>query len=592
MRLLLPTFVALLAGPQAFALSVSLFTPTNGAVIPAGEITVHALPIDSNYPIRRVEFFRNGVALGEATNVPFSVTIDDHPPGNFKFWARAQNSRLESVESEPVVVRVGNPPTQVVRGPYLQSGSPTGMVIRWRTDWFTDSVVRYGTNTGWPDQALTNAGAKVDHEMAVTGLQPDTRYNYSVGSSTQTLTSGSNCYFRTSPVKTRPVRLWVIGDSGSSDARAASVRDAYQAVTGGAETDLWLMLGDNAYSDGLDHQFQTAVFDMYPDLLRHTVLWPTLGNHDAGDEPGPAGNQGRFHLGAFTLPQQGESGGLPSGTELYYSFDYANIHAVCLDSFLSDNSPLGPMLTWLKNDLAATEKDWILAFWHYPPYTRSTHDSDGELSLARMREHVLPILEDYGVDLVLCGHSHSYERSFLLDGHYGYSWTLQPEMILDGGYGRPHQDGAYLKPAGGLGEHRGCVYAVCGCSGEGGASEGFPLHSAMKLNHGGYGSMIIQIDGLRLDAQFLRPSGVVDDHFTIDKSVPATLRPNMEIMRNTNSVMISWPTSHPAFELETAPGLPANQWSMVAPAQTRGRRNYVTLPATNEGQFFQLRRQP
>ena len=36
-----------------------------------------------------------------------------------------------------------------------------------------------------------------------------------------------------------------------------------------------------------------------------------------------------------------------------------------------------------------------------------------------MRQNALPILEADGVDLVLTGHSHSYERSFLLDGHYG-----------------------------------------------------------------------------------------------------------------------------------------------------------------------------
>jgi hypothetical protein len=56
--------------------------------------------------------------------------------------------------------------------------------------------------------------------------------------------------------------------------------------------------------------------------------------------------------------------------------------------------------------------------------------------------------------------------------------------------------------------------------------------------------------------------------------------------------MISWPTSYPAFDLQTAPALPTTQWSMVAPAQTKGRRNFVTLPATNESRFFQLRRLP
>ncbi len=54
-----------------------------------------------------------------------------------------------------------------------------------------------------------------------------------------------------------------------------------------------------------------------------------------------------------------------------------------------------------------------------------------------MRANALPILEANGVDLVLNGHSHSYERSKLIGGHYGSSWTLTPAMIKDGGSGRP-----------------------------------------------------------------------------------------------------------------------------------------------------------
>ena len=89
----------------------------------------------------------------------------------------------------------------------------------------------------------------------------------------------------------------------------------------------------------------------------------------------------------------------------------------------SDRSPTAAMATWLRNDLAATAQTWLLAFWHHPPYTKGSHNSDTETELVQMRQNILPILEDYGVDLVLTGHSHSYERSFLLDGHYGTSGT-------------------------------------------------------------------------------------------------------------------------------------------------------------------------
>src|SRR5258705_12371843 len=108
----------------------------------------------------------------------------------------------------------------------------------------------------------------------------------------------------------------------------------------------------------------------------------------------------------------------------------------------SDRLEEAPMCQWLRLDLAANTNLWLIAFWHHPPYSKGSHDSDWEFELVEMRENALPILEAYGVDLVLCGHSHGYERSFLLNGYYGGSETLVPEMIKDGGDGRPSGTGA------------------------------------------------------------------------------------------------------------------------------------------------------
>jgi hypothetical protein len=570
--------------------SVTVTQPTNGTTFAIGAFFIQAAPTAPDHTVTRVDFYLNGAWTDQDTNAPYTVLVQDLAPGTYRVVARAYNSQNLYKESAAVYVRVGNPPLQLVRGPYLQAGSATNMIVRWRTSWFANTTVRFGTNPAALNYVRSNATAVIDHEIDLTGLSADTVYYYSVGSSTQTLAGGSSCYFRTAPLGESPVRIWVLGDSGTSDSYQAGVRDAYYATAGAAQTDLLLMLGDNAYGEGLDGEYQTAVFDMYGDLLRHTPVWPTIGNHDAGDSPGEDGNQARDYLEIFSLPKNGESGGLPSGTELYYSFDYANIHVICLDSFLSDNSTNSPMLTWLRNDLASTEKDWIIAYWHHPPYSFGTHESDGEQMLAGMRERVGPVLEEYGVDLVLSGHSHNYERSFLLDGHYGSSWTLTPSMILNSGYGRTNVDGAYLKPAGGLGSHRGCVYVVCGCSGAGGLGEGYPLHPAMKLNHGGFGSMILQINGLRLDAQFLRETGVVDDYFTIDKSLDATNRPALAIHRGTNGATISWPTSKPAYSLHAAGSIPHTNWLPTAsPAVTNGRRKVVTVPLTNGQEFFELR---
>ena len=132
-----------------------------------------------------------------------------------------------------------------------------------------------------------------------------------------------------------------------------------------------------------------------------------------------------------------------------------------------------------------------------------------------MRQSVLPVLEAGGVDLVLCGHSHSYERSFLLDGHYGTSGSLTKGMVLDEGDGREDGDGAYAKATLGPAPHEGSVYIVAGSSGW---TDPGPLnHVAMYISLQRLGSVVLDIEGNRLDARFLRDTGSIDDHFTILK---------------------------------------------------------------------------
>ena len=62
--------------------------------------------------------------------------------------------------------------------------------------------------------------------------------------------------------------------------------------------------------------------------------------------------------------------------------------------------------------MAATNQTWILCYWHHPPYSKGSHDSDdpSNVEMFDMRQNVLPILDSTGVDLVMCGHSHDYER--------------------------------------------------------------------------------------------------------------------------------------------------------------------------------------
>ncbi|MDQ3685769.1 MAG: fibronectin type III domain-containing protein [Acidobacteriota bacterium] len=432
----------------------------------------------------------------------------------------------------------------VARGPYLQTGTPTSVVVRWRTDISTDTRVRYGTVQGSLLSNADGAASTSEHEVTISNLTPNTKYFYSVGSTTQTLAGNdADHFFVTSPTvgSVTPTRIWILGDSGTADANARLVRDAYYNFAGASHTNLWLMLGDNAYNSGTDSEYQAAVFNMYPTMLRKSVLWPTIGNHDTASSSTPPPSLPYFAM--FTLPTNAEAGGLASGTERYYSFDYGNIHFICLDSMSSDRSPTGAMATWLRNDLAATTQNWIIAFWHHPPYTKGSHNSDTESELVQMRENFLPILEDGGVDLVLAGHSHSYERSFLIDGHYGTSGTFTNTMKKDGGSGRADGTGAYSKSSVGAAPHEGAVYAVAGSSGK--ISGGTLNHPAMFISLNFLGSMVFDVNGNQLDAKFLRENGTVADYFTINKGGSAPQPPAAPTSLaattvSTSQINLSW----------------------------------------------------
>ena len=296
----------------------------------------------------------------------------------------------------------------VVRGPYLQTATSDSITVRWRTDTATDSRVQYGTSSGSLTLPASNATSTTEHIVKLTGLSPNTKYFYNVGSSSAVQAGDSTYYFKTSTTAgtALPTRIWVIGDAGTGSAGQAAVYNAYRNYTGSTYTDFWMMLGDNAYSSGTDAEYQSSMFNVYPEMMRQSPLWATIGNHD-GVSADSATQTGPYY-DIHTFPKNAEAGGVASGTEAYYSFNYGNIHVIVLDSNETSRSTTGAMMNWMKADLSNVTATWLIAVWHHPPYTKGSHNSDTETNLIEMRQNFLPILENYGVDLVLSGHSHSY----------------------------------------------------------------------------------------------------------------------------------------------------------------------------------------
>lgn len=398
------------------------------------------------------------------------------------------------------------------RHPYIQRVSSSSAVVVWTTDVTSAGTVDYGSSPGALNLSASSPSAGTQHEVEIAGLEPDTRYYYAVRSGAVLAGGDADHYFDTAPVvgSTTKFRAWVVGDSGTGGSRQAQVRDAMLAYAGAYRPELFLHVGDMAYSDGTTDEFSYNFFAPYRDILKNTVTWPAMGNHeghssDSGTQTGP-------YYTAYVLPTQGQAGGLSSGTEAYYSFDWANVHFVVLDSHDSPREPGGAMLSWMQSDLAATDQDWIVAYWHHPPYTKGSHDSDGEGQLVDMRENALPILEAAGVDLVLAGHSHIYERSFLIDGAYDTPTTAAGHLVDDGD-GRPLGTGPYAKAVGA--SHGGAVYVVAGHGGTGVSGDGD--HPVMYFSEVDHGSCVVDVQGNRLSLSNVRWDGEVTDRFTMVK---------------------------------------------------------------------------
>lgn len=446
-----------------------------------------------------------------------------------------------------------NPPEPFARSPYLQFAGPNHMHVVWRTVGPIQPGVRFGKDLrslnqrvrssdvvvraalGTNDQVLAPRWAALrskanlelprlhsapigtfQYEAPIQDLEPGTTYYYAVFDGDRRLTPEDPSYqFTTHPPvgSASPVRFWVLGDSGTGREPQSAV---HQAMLRTVERenhplDFWIHVGDMAYGVGRDVEFQTRFFESYDVTLRHKVCWPTMGNHEGHTSSGRTGIGPYYD--AYVVPTRGESGGVSSGTEAYYSFDYANIHFICLDSHDLDRRPGEPMARWLKADLEKARADWLIAFWHHPPYTKGSHDSDKERDLIEMRRHIMPIIEQGGVDVVLTGHSHTYERSMLMDGAYATN-TVAENVILDDGDGDPSGDGAYRKSAG-IHPHEGTVQVVTGNAGANLSRVGtMPVMREILLEHG---SVLIDVQGDTLVARMINRDGVERDLFSVVK---------------------------------------------------------------------------
>ncbi len=426
-----------------------------------------------------------------------------------------------------------HPNYTVSRGPYLQMGTSNSMQIRWRTNIASTTKVNYGANPTNLNSNVVDATLTTEHIVNLPNISPNTQYYYSIGTATEVLQGNELNYFITAPTigTEKKTRVWVTGDCGTGVPTQIAVKNKFLNYVGSQYIDLWLLLGDNAYNYGYDSEYQTRFFEPYQNdrIMKQTVLFPTPGNHDYGATGTAQSDHIMPYYSNFSLPSNGEVGGVPSGHKEYYSYNYANIHFVSLDSYGTETGnnfrlydATSPQITWLKADLTANTQKWTVLYWHHPPYTMGSHNSDNENELRFIRENVVPILEQYKVDLVLCGHSHNYERSRLMKGHTGleptFNATLHNPTTSSGKYDGSTDSCPYIKTS--SLPNTGIIYVVAGSAGWATGTQTSYPHDAMYFSHtANAGSLYLEIEANRLDAKWIADDGEVKDKFTMMKDV-------------------------------------------------------------------------
>ena len=252
------------------------------------------------------------------------------------------------------------------------------------------------------------------------------------------------------------------------------------------QVQLALGLGDYAYAIG-----SNAVNSWWEDqmaALHGTTFEGALGNHDVSDSATYVKKFGSANTGTW-----------------YYSFNKQNVHFLALNP----NEPYkvgSAQYLFAKNDLALAESNttnikWIVVFFHQPIYTSpSGHDA-----LSAMRDIYHPLFDKYGVDLVLQGHVHNYQRSYPIK--YNSADPSNP-IITD-----ISSNNTYNDP-------KGEIYAIVGTGGQHHHSlQGKAPYMVSQFDDTcGYLNIAIENSGLTMKAKFYSDDGIIKDSFTINKS--------------------------------------------------------------------------
>jgi hypothetical protein len=275
----------------------------------------------------------------------------------------------------------------------------------------------------------------VTYEATLTGLLPSTAYEYRVQSGGAW--SDWKTFATPPPVGAcNPVRIAIGGDGRGGEAfwDPGYVSRHWDNIAGYIKNEmpnLMIYSGDIVHDGSEDVQWEEWL-NVSEFITSEVPFMTIMGNHDDG--PGEGDNQ--WYNKIFALPKSGAGLLSPAfdpdgnGVEDFWAIVVGNILMVGLSTEGVDPAV---QQTFLQDTIAAWDwrVDWKFVFFHRPLWSSGAHgNNEGNMLDA---DNLIGIIDDYGVDFVICGHDHDYERLHPSRGGYGGRPRVVNPLPDDGG---------------------------------------------------------------------------------------------------------------------------------------------------------------
>ncbi len=238
---------------------------------------------------------------------------------------------------------------------------------------------------------------KYVHKVVVDTLKPNTKYQYRVGDSKTGVWSDVG-YFTTPSKSKDDANFIVFADVQASNEEnfQAAAKVLHVAVDTMPNYEFAIGLGDfvnDCTNEEWDSYFRNFAF-----MNMNTTLVPVAGNHEGNLQWFKFNNM--FNIGAV------EDSATITGC--YYSFDWGDAHFAVLNT--NDMYPMSAsQINWLKNDMNASDAQWKIVLMHRALYSAGKNINKPDTVI--MRNLLLPIIDELGIDVVFAGHDHMYMRT-------------------------------------------------------------------------------------------------------------------------------------------------------------------------------------